>query len=59
MGHSSPSYSEDSDGECVPPTMLQPMDDDDQDNDLESDPDEEEYLSNEVLNENDFYNNDH
>ena len=34
--------------------MLPPMDDDDQDNDLESDPDEEQYLSDEVLNENDF-----
>ena len=37
-----------------PPTMPPPMDDDDQDSDLESNPDEKEYLSYEVLNENDF-----
>ena len=34
--------------------MLLLMDDDDQDNDPESNPDKEEYLSDEVLNENDF-----
>ena len=34
--------------------MPPPLDEDDQDNDPESDPDEEEYLSDEVLNENDF-----
>ena len=38
--------------------MPPPMEDDDyQDSDLESDPDEEEYLSDEVLNENDFITN--
>ena len=36
-GYSSPSHSEDSDGEWVPPTMPAPMDDDAQDNDPESD----------------------
>ncbi|XXG47263.1 hypothetical protein AAC387_Pa02g1935 [Persea americana] len=54
LGHSSPSYLEDSDGEWVPPTMPPLMDDDDQDSDPESDPDEEKYLSSEILNENDF-----
>ena len=39
------------DGNCVPPTMPPPMDDDD---DRESDPDEKEYISDEVLNENDL-----
>ena len=34
--------------------MPPPMDDDDQDSDLESDLDEEEFLSDEVLNENNF-----
>ena len=34
--------------------MPPPLDDDDQDNDPESDPDEEEYLSDEVFIENDF-----
>ena len=48
------SDSEDSDGKWVPPTMPPPMDDDDQDSDPKSNPDEDEYLSNEVLNENDF-----
>ena len=53
-GHYSPSHSEDSNGEWVPPTMPPPMDDDDHENDPESDLDEEEYLSDRVLNENDF-----
>ncbi|XXG85977.1 hypothetical protein AAC387_Pa11g0971 [Persea americana] len=54
LGLLSPSHSEDSDDGWIPPTMPPPMDDDDQDDDLELDPDEEEYLSDEVLNENDF-----
>ena len=33
---------------------MPPMDNDDQDNDPESNPDEKEYLSYEILNENDF-----
>ena len=37
--------------------MPQPMDDDDLESDPESDPDEEEYISNEVLNENDLIAN--
>ena len=56
LGHSSPSYSEDSDGGWVPPTMPPPMDDDDQCIDPKSHPDEKEYLSDELLNENDFIN---
>ncbi|XXG41745.1 hypothetical protein AAC387_Pa01g2147 [Persea americana] len=51
---SSPSYSEDSDGEWVSPTMPPPIDDDDQGSDPELDLDEEKYLSDEVLHENDF-----
>lgn len=52
---SPPSDSEDLNGEWVPPTMLPPMDDDDyQDNGPKLDLDEEDYLSDEVLSENDF-----
>eukprot|EP00268_Persea_americana_P011078 TRINITY_DN14606_c0_g2_i1.p2 TRINITY_DN14606_c0_g2~~TRINITY_DN14606_c0_g2_i1.p2 ORF type:complete len:284 (+),score=65.01 TRINITY_DN14606_c0_g2_i1:3752-4603(+) len=55
---SPPSDSEDSNGEWVPPTMPPPMDDDDNhDNDLKLDPDEEDYLSDEELNENGFITN--
>ena len=51
-----PSDLEDSEDEIwVPPIMPPPMDDDDyQDNDQKSNPKEEEYHLDEILNENDF-----
>lgn len=55
IGHPPPSDLDDSDDDdWVPPTMSPPMDSDYQDNDRELEPDEKEYLSNEVLNENDY-----
>ena len=54
LGLLSPSHLEDSDDEWIPPTMSPPMDDDDQGDDSKLDPNEEEYLSYEILNENDF-----
>ena len=46
--------SKDSDDDWVPPIMPLTIDYDYQDSDQESDPDEQEYLSYEILNENNF-----
>ncbi|XXG73636.1 hypothetical protein AAC387_Pa07g2521 [Persea americana] len=54
LGLPYPSHSEGSDDEWIPPTIPPPMDNDDQGDDPKSDPDEEEYISDEVLNENDL-----